>query len=124
MPEKEYIEREAALKILQKSLVFSENELDIGEFKNGCIAAIQDDIGNIKHIPTADVAEVNHGEWIKTDNIPNKDHILVECSLCHSGHYLKKFLNDSNGEQTYKHHCETVHFCLSCGAKMDGGKNV
>ena len=55
MSEKEYIEREAALKILENSLTFSEIELDIGDFRKGCIAAIQDDISNIKHIPTADV---------------------------------------------------------------------
>lgn len=52
---KEYIEREAALKFLENSLTFSEIELDIGEYRKGCIAAIQDDIGNIKNMPAADV---------------------------------------------------------------------
>lgn len=59
----EYIEREAALKTLEKSLIFCESELETGEYRKGCIAAIQDDIGNIKHLPTADVVEVKHGEW-------------------------------------------------------------
>lgn len=56
MAEKEYIEREAALKILENSLTFCKRELFKGSFRQGCIAATQDDIGNIKHIPTADVA--------------------------------------------------------------------
>lgn len=54
--QKEYIERKQALEILEKSLTFSEIELDKGDFRKGCIAAIQDDISNIRHIPTADVA--------------------------------------------------------------------
>lgn len=54
----EYIEREAVLKVLNNSLNFSENELLIGDFRRGCIAAIKDDIGNVKHIPIADVVEV------------------------------------------------------------------
>lgn len=55
---KEYIEREAALSFLKDSLRFCKNELDVGEYRKGCIAAIKDDIGNIKHIPAADVVEV------------------------------------------------------------------
>ncbi len=58
MPEKEYIEREKALKYLYNSLSFSEKELDMGDFRRGCIAAIQDDIGNIANLPAADVSEV------------------------------------------------------------------
>ena len=56
-----YIKRETALEFLENSLSFCENELDIGEYRNGCIAAIKDDIGNITHIPAADVVEVKHG---------------------------------------------------------------
>lgn len=52
------ISRQAAMDNLKKSLAFSENELDIGEFRRGCIAAIRDDIGNIKHLPAADAVEV------------------------------------------------------------------
>lgn len=116
MPKKEYIERESVEKIIKKLYQEPKYQHTDEDFYAGVCAVA----GGLATLPTADVAEVKHGEWIKTDNIPNKDHILVECSLCHSGHYLKKFLNDSNGEQTYKHHCETVHFCSSCGAKMNG----
>lgn len=46
-------------KVIEKMLRFSrESELETGEYRKGCIAAIQDDIGNIKHLPTADVVEV------------------------------------------------------------------
>lgn len=51
----EYIEREKALEILERSMNFSKTELDKGEFQKGCIAAIKDDISNIKHMPSADV---------------------------------------------------------------------
>lgn len=55
---KEYIEREAAIEALRKALDYSDNKLDIGEFKNGCIAAMRDDIIAIGRVPAADVVEV------------------------------------------------------------------
>ncbi len=67
----------------------------------------------------ADYAEVKHGKWIKKDNCPNKDHILAECPFCHFGEYLKKFVDDPDGEKTFKHFCEYTRYCLACGAKME-----
>lgn len=48
---------------------------------------------------TADVAEVNHGEWVDRDG-------KTWCSLC-----------DASNKQ-YK-----PPYCPCCGAKMDGGKS-
>ena len=51
----------------------------------------------IRELPTADVAEVKHGEWIKDKN-------CYTCSEC--GFYY--FANNSK-----------VNYCPKCGAKMD-----
>lgn len=59
------------------------------------IAEILDD-----KIPTADVKEVKHGQWIKDRNF-NDD--LVRCSACHT-------LRDRQ-----------PNYCPYCGARMDGG---
>ena len=57
--------------------------------------------------PTADVAEVKHGEWIEVNHTgTNRRHIKYttkKCSVC--GYY--------NGRRKTKH-------CPNCGAKMDG----
>ena len=58
MAEKEYIEREAAIEALRKALDYCDDKLDIGEFKNGCIGAIRDNIVDIGRVPAADVVEV------------------------------------------------------------------
>lgn len=54
----------------------------------------------IKNLPTADVAEVVHGEWV--DN-GIRDSMLSKCSVCGfpCGAY-------------------TFNYCPNCGAKMDG----
>ena len=108
----EYIEREAALEMLNKSLSFCENELDLGAYRTGCIAAIQDDIGNIKHIPTADVAEVRHGEWETVHGVltPGGDP-LKRCPYCKS--------RESEHLDGIEYPSRWM-FCPICGAKMDG----
>jgi NADH pyrophosphatase NudC (nudix superfamily) len=60
----------------------------------------------IEDAPTADVAEVKHGEWaLETDEeMPNLMFKLVVCSVCNG---------KANG---------TYHYCPHCGAKMDGKK--
>ena len=57
-------------------------------------------IGLLDKAPPADVVEVVHGEWIRTDDT----YTLFECSSC------KKVSN------------HRWNFCPNCGAKMDGKK--
>ena len=57
--------------------------------------------------PTADVAEVNHGEW--------KQGIPYICSVCG-----KPAPDEKNTSERYS--CWTSPYCPHCGAKMDGGK--
>lgn len=52
------IDRQAVLQVLEKSLTFCKSELWPGEYRKGCIAAIKDDIGNVKHIPAVDAVPV------------------------------------------------------------------
>ena len=52
-------------------------------------------------IPSADVAEVRHGKWIRPTRVP--DSMLDECSIC--GFDTGAF---------------TFNYCPNCGARMDG----
>lgn len=58
---------------------------------------------DIEQIPTADVVEVRHGEWIWTENGEADYEQYWVCSVC--------------GEKSY---IETK-YCSDCGAKMDKG---
>jgi len=51
----------------------------------------------LSYFPTADVQEVKHGEWIKTER---SEYYNWECSLCNG---LVEFRSD---------------YCPECGAKM------
>ena len=64
---------------------------------------IFDILNGLESEPTADVAEVKHGEWtLETDEeMPNPMFKLVVCSVC-------------NGKAN-----STYHYCPNCGAKMD-----
>ena len=53
---------------------------------------------NLMGLPSADVVEVKHGEWI-SECEPH-----YECSECHHWFHLYQFMN----------------YCPNCGAKMDG----
>ena len=60
-------------------------------------------------IPTADVVEVKHGEWIEDSLVDG----AVSCSLCAYTDYRFNYDKDEWGS----------NYCPNCGAKMDG-KNV
>lgn len=59
----------------------------------------------IETIPTADVEEVKHGEWVKCQKLYGIGYEYV-CSACKKG--IKQY--------------EGQLICCECGAKMDGGK--
>ena len=89
---KDYIERAAALDILD-------------------VAGVTDEAYNaVKDLPTADVVKVRHGRWIGleydgyADGCPVYD--LWECSEC--------------GEEVRGEDVPSTHpWCHSCGARMD-----
>lgn len=62
---KEYIEREAVLKVLEEYYPGVDERLHI--------------VKDITSIPTADVAEVRHGRWIEKAPHPYCSECFVEC---------------------------------------------
>jgi hypothetical protein len=65
----------------------------------------------IKHAPTADVAEVRHGYWMKHRD--DGDCEYIECSACGEEFY------PPNNEFEFDKYPK---YCQECGAKMDGGR--
>ena len=62
--------------------------------------------------PTADVAEVKHGEWRKSQFVAHRGFYEVRefiCSVCNKIYEVKQ-------------PCNLMNYCPHCGAKMDGGK--
>lgn len=94
MPD-EYISREAALMKLMQ---------------DGCSAK---NLQSISDMPAADVAEVVHGEWLRSDDDWNSL-TTIQCSSC--GEEWCFETDDDVSLLNYKH-------CPNCGAKMDGGED-
>ena len=90
---KEYIEREAALKIVKKT--------------SGDYAAA---FSEIRALPAADVVEVVHGYWFFTE------YEYLDCSVCGDSMYTG--CNSKKEAELLKHHWK--RYCPNCGAKMDG----
>ena len=94
MPD-EYISREAALMKLMQ---------------DGCSAK---NLQSISDMPAADVAEVVHGEWLRSDD--DWDSLTtIQCSLCSEEWCFET--DDDVSLLNYK-------YCPNCGARMDGGKD-
>lgn len=89
----EYISRKAALMKLMQ---------------DGCSAK---NLQSISEMPAADVAEVVHGEWLRSDDDWNSL-TTIQCSIC--GEEWCFETDDDVSLLNYK-------YCPNCGAKMDGG---
>lgn len=88
----DFIRREDALKVLCNNYAYA--AMDV-----------------IKRLPAADVAEVVHGEWLRSDDDWNSL-TTIQCSSC--GEEWCFETDDDVSLLNYKH-------CPNCGAKMDGG---
>lgn len=62
----------------------------------------------LQKMPTADVAEVKHGEW-KIEEY--KNHLNVVCPNCNKEFYVYK-------QGQYR--IDRSNYCPNCGARMDG----
>ena len=60
--------------------------------------------------PTADVVEVKHGKWIKTEG-----RFSWHCSLCKVDDQFAYCWNREKGDYDFQD-----NYCPSCGARMDG----
>ena len=93
----EYIEREAALKIIDNySKTVEANGKQV-------VKAVRDIVNFI--CPTADVQEVRHGKWILLNECANEG---IYCSACHKKVYQTDYAN-----QKLK-----SNYCPNCGAKL------
>lgn len=93
---KEYIERQRAIVDACNSL-----ELYPSEY-----AKLED---ALNRIPTADVAPVRHGEWLKAkDDYCGLN--IIQCSICHEEWCFE--IDDDVIDLNY-------HYCPNCGAKID-----
>lgn len=110
----EYIEREAVKKTLHDST--TEMEQSIGYSSN--VGVPEEDINYvIDEIPSADVVEVVHGEWVETYQPLGFDEVkCAECSSCGEDWIM----DDDVCIDDYKAHWK---YCPCCGAKMDGKEN-
>ena len=111
MADKEYVERKELLKDIEEERPVnwtdseSERQAESDFYKYRDIVMMQ---------PTADVVEVKHGEWLKTDAYPHR----VYCSLCYKTYVTNEEIirGRSDGYPTY---CREAKYCPHCGAKMD-----
>ena len=94
----EYIEREALLEDLQAAV---EN----GGMGGMVASALK---RYVKRAPAADVAQVQHGQWIEPSRLYYGAK-QYECSLCYSDTFWKKHSIT-----------EKYPYCPNCGCKMEG----
>ena len=102
----EYIERETFLKDIEERYCLPCKEA--GRDHNGCkcdVCWVDDMCGDVIDAPSADVAPVVHGLWVR---VPNK--LARVCSAC-------------NRDEPYKFayiDAYVYDYCPKCGARMDG----
>lgn len=99
----EYISKETLIDILNNK---SEMALGTPKMVFASVAKM------VEKLPSADVAEVKHGEWIYHECVSSYDGAIsgYSCSVCSA------FVNEEVFE-SYEVHKD---FCGHCGAKMDG----
>lgn len=100
----DYIRREDALFALRKAE------------RGGSMTALtrlERAYAEIREMLAADVAEVVHGEWLRSDDDWNSL-TTIQCSSC--GEEWCFETDDDVSLLNYKH-------CPNCGAKIDGGKD-
>lgn len=104
---KEYIEREAAKKIM----IAFYGAYDTDGNHERKLALLEIDLA-LRAIPAADVAPVRHGRWVLTTQpLGWRDEDCAECSECG-----EDFVLDEWGIADVK---DAMRYCPNCGAKMD-----
>lgn len=112
---KRYIDADALRKELEEIIATAEEKLKgVTEGNIACrliyTTQLQERdnlLGLVNWTPTADVAEVKHGEWIVHPH-------CYECSICEFEYEL-----DVSAFEYLPTDC-CLYFCPCCGAKMDG----
>lgn len=97
----EYIERESLEQDIKQ---YSHARIDNDAIDQMGFQFVEEMISILRIVekqPTADVAEVKHGEWITPTKIKSMNIAVPHCSLC--------------GNVP----CDKAFYCPYCGAKMD-----
>lgn len=123
----EYIEREAVHRLVRSLNKYTWKNPDKSKYRT--TVDIDDVQFGIDKIPTADVVEVRHGEWVED----GYNDIPCVCSCCGAeAQYTSTFEEtfDYDWEENlvpcgYEEIREYIRtpFCPNCGAKMDGDEN-
>lgn len=112
----EFIKTEAAIAIIEEK----QKELcPVGRYGRSYVYgsdrekydAWDEIIDALENIPSADVAPVVHGEWLRADDDWNSL-TTIQCSLCSEEWCFET--DDDVSLLNYK-------YCPNCGARMDGG---
>lgn len=120
----EYIEREAVHRLVRSLNKYTWKNPDKSKYRT--TVDIDDVQFGIDKIPTADVVEVRHGEWVED----GYNDIPCVCSCCgaeaqYTSTFEETFDYDweenlcSTGYEEIREYIRTP-FCPNCGAKMDG----
>lgn len=115
----EYIEREKAIKYLDKQMEETKSAVP----KESFTAQIYDmakrhAIEHLTWMPAADVAEVVNG-YNKTAMNPVDEFWCSVCGFCCADYTETKY--DEDGDYTYSCECK-FDYCPKCGAKMEAIK--
>lgn len=110
----EYIERKAAIRCVENQCV--DGKMWGNEETEGTLVDAYELMDDLSDIPSADVAPVVHGQWIIG---VDDDDFDVKCSKCE---WTDIF--EVAGIAAVERIAKTMHYCLNCGAKMDGGDNT
>lgn len=102
----EYIEREKLYNNLIRLAKY-----ETGERQQGILGAAE----TVRLFSAADVAPVVHGRWIIG---VDDDDFDVKCSKCE---WTDIF--EVAGIAAVERIAKAMHYCLNCGARMDGGDN-
>ena len=81
---------------------------------DGSTATIAAFMDLVDRLPSADVAEVVHGEWLNFVG----DYVTAECSVCGECYDT----SDYNDKEHFDMVKQLNKYCPNCGAKMDGEK--
>lgn len=110
----DYISREAAIAYIREQSEECQKAFEELGGESGIYADAYNDLAdNFYSIPAADVAPVRHGQWIIG---VDDDDFDVKCSKCE---WTDIF--EVAGIAAVERIAKTMHYCLNCGAKMDGG---
>lgn len=92
---------------------YSSKEQTVDNWLRGYGEAVENLLAIFETLPAADVVEVKHGYWKRTEEpLGWQDVTLAECSVCGEG-----WLTDDNF--SIEEFVDYWHYCPNCGAKMD-----